>query len=171
MARVSRDNPHFIDSSSPGGIIRLRRENIGEIGKWVDGDYWHLNRAFNGRSLFFGSGIDAFIDPAERFLVLRDAGVILLFDYRDGQTWHATAPWCKTGGFSGYFPTIGFDEHGVVFPWSLSERDGSLDDSLILGLGHSLDGFLSHWRPSPGEENEYSLRLKMKSSMLEEKKR
>lgn len=166
MDRASKDNPHYYDFESAGGKIRLRRECIGELGKWVEGEYWHLNRSFEGRSLFFGSEIDPFIDPYERFLVLRDAAVILLLDYRDGRAWHAQKPWIQSGGLDGCFPRVSFNQSGVAFDWSASARESNLDDFLVPGLGPSHDGFLTHWRPSPETENEYSLRLKMDSIIL-----
>lgn len=156
----------------------MRREWIGEIGRWVEGDYWHLNRVFDGVSLFFGSGIHAFIDPQERFLILRDSGVILLFDYRDGNAWHARARWLeKDATLEVWFPKVVFEENGVKFHWPELERtcghegifvpEDRLDAFLVKGLGESRDGFLANWRPEPGKENLYSPRLKTGSSILD----
>lgn len=162
MIRASIENPIFDDYQSSDGIIRVRRENIGEFERFVSGDYWHLNRAFEGRSLFFGSGIGHFIDPSGRFLVLRDAGVILLFDYRDGQVWNG-----DLGTLNPSFPKVTFVDDRMVFSWEVSVHPQRLGDHLKPGLGDSHDGFLSHWRPGAARENQHSIRLKGHSCILE----
>jgi hypothetical protein len=166
MHRATIDNPIFHDTKSAGGVIQLRREHIGEIGKWVEGEYWHLSRCFSGRSIFFGSGIDPFVDPHERFLVLRDAAVILLFDYTDGASWHAESPWGYCPGIM-HFPEIEFTSEAILIGRFRTPipRD-CLHQFFQLGLGRSQDGFLTHWRPEAGHDNEYSRRLLRGSALL-----
>jgi hypothetical protein len=160
MNQPSITNPHFREFNSVGSTIHLREEFIGEIGKWVDGSYWHLNRPFDGRRVFFGSGIDSFIDPQEYLLVLRDAGVILLFDYSTDMAWHAESPWGHREGVTS-FPEIEFTPDAILIG-SLRMRVARdrLEDFFQPGLGRFQDGFLSHWRPQVGQDSEYSRRLR-----------
>ena len=167
MHRATSDNQIFHDTKSSGGVIHLRREHIGEIGKWVEGEYWHLNRCFSGRSIFFGSGIDAFIDQRERFLVLRDAAVILLFDYHDGMSWHAESPWGYCPGVMN-FPEIEFTPEAILIGrFRTPIPIDCLHQFFERGLGRSQDGFLTHLRPAEGKDNEYSRYLLRDSSILE----
>ncbi|MGJ8671306.1 hypothetical protein [Rubritalea sp.] len=167
MQRPSLDNPYIKDFNSSSDKIIVRRENIGEIGRWVEGDYWHLNQSFNDRSLFFGSGIDAFIDPYEQFLILRDAAVILLFDYTTGLCWNSEGPWNPSLTL-GDFPKINYTAEYILLGTShIKVPRDELTKFFTLGLGRSKDGFLTHWRPESGHSNKYSHRLEDVSSLLQ----
>ncbi len=157
----------FVDYESTDGRIRVREEPRGEVFRMTSAEYWHLNQAFHQRSLFFGSGIKPFIDPIEQYLILRDAGVILLFDYSTGQAWHAESPWGHQAGVED-FPEIEFSSDAILIGRFKAKvpRD-QLDHFFLRGLGRFQDGFLTHWRPSTGQDSEYSKRLKGVSALLE----
>lgn len=133
---------------------------------WADGYFWHLNRSFDGRSIFFGIGIDAYFDPDERFLVLRDGGMILLFDYRDGKAWHLNSPWFDKGLLSSSYPNVAFEEKGVTFQWSAFAHQDKLHESFTPGLGPSEHGFLSGCR-GLFQYADYTDRLNAESAILE----
>ena len=130
-------------------------------------EYWHLNRSFDQRSLFFGSGIKHYIDPFGQYLSLRDAAVILLFDYSTGLAWHAESPWGHQVGAQD-FPEIDFTPEAILVGRSKAKVSRDQPDQFFLpGLGRFRDGFLTHWRPIPGQDNEYSQRLQGVSAVLE----
>lgn len=157
----------FVDYESSDGSIRVREEARGEIFRMTSAEYWHLNREFGGRSLFFGSGVNVFLDPDNRFLILRDCSVILLFDYIDGESWHSESPWGYCPGVKN-FPEIEFTPEAILIGRFRTPvpRD-SLDQFFMPGLGRSMDGFMtSYWRPDAGHDNEYSRRLLDASSIF-----
>ena len=78
----------FRDYFSENEVIQVREVPAGEVKPFVFAEYWHLNRSFAGRSVFYGSGVTPFMDNAGRFLVLRDAKRLLLFDYLRGECWN-----------------------------------------------------------------------------------
>lgn len=156
----------FVDHESGDGRICVREEMRGEVFRMTSAEYWHLNQVFEGRSLFFGSGIRPFIDPLNRFLILRDAAVILLFDYSEKLAWNCESPWGYCPGVKN-FPEIEFTDDAILigrFRESIP-RD-RLDRFFSPGLGGSANGFLTHWRPIDGHENEYSVRLRETSVLL-----
>jgi hypothetical protein len=170
MERPSLQNPEFKDLQSPSGKIRVRSECIGEVVMWAEGYFWHLNRSFEGRSIFFGIGINAYFDPEDRFLVLRDGGTILLFDYRDGRAWHVRSPWFDKGLLTASYPSVGFEEKGVSFQWTAFAHQDKLHESFSPGLGESENGFLSGCR-GLARDSEYIERLNVDSAILENLKR
>ena len=158
----------FVDHESSDGTIRVREEPRGEIFRMTSAEYWHLDREFGGRSLFFGSGVNAFLDPDNRFLILRDCSVIFLFDYFNGVSWHSESPWGHCPGVKN-FPEIEFTPEAILIGRFLTpvQRD-SLDQFFIPGLGRSMDGFMtSYWRPAAGHDKEYSRRLSGASDLIE----
>ena len=156
----------FVDHRSNDGRICVREEARGDVFRMTSAEYWHLDRKFGDRSLFFGTGISAFIDPENRFLILRDCAVILLFDYLDGSSWHAESPWGYCPGVKN-FPEIEFTSEAILIGRFRAPvpRD-SLQQFFTQGLGRSKDGFMTHWRPEAGRDNEYSRRLLETSSIL-----
>lgn len=156
----------FVDYESSDGSIRVREEARGEVFRMTSAEYWHLDREFEGRSLFFGSGINVFIDPENRFLILRDCAVILLFDYLDGSSWHAESPWGYCPGVKN-FPEIEFTSDAILIGRFREPipRD-RLQPFFTPGLGRSKDGFMTHWRPEAARDNEYSRRLLSSSALI-----
>ena len=166
------------DHTSTDSTIVVREEGAGEVARMASAEFWHLNREFEGRSLFYGTGIKPIIDSQNRFLALRDAGVIIIFDYSTGACWHATNPWRYEPDFPQLkfhdgFPRLEFRNGGLA----IGPRDSrasrmallpydSLDRFFELGLGKSKDGFLTHWRPSAGRETNASRRLLAERSVL-----
>ena len=120
--------------------------------------------------MFFGIGIDAYFDPEDRFLVLRDGGTILLFDYRDGNAWHARSPWFDQGLHSAYYPTVSFEEKGIALQWSAFASQDRLNESFSPGLGESENGFMSGCR-GLARDPEYIVRLSAESNILDNPKR
>lgn len=156
----------FVDRMSSDGRICVREEARGEIFRMTTAEYWHLNREFDGRSVFFGSGINAFIDPECRFLVLRDCSVILLFDYIDETCWHAEEPWRYTPGVM-RFPEIEFSNEAILIGrFREAVPRGRLEQFFAPGLGRSKDGFLTHWRQGGTCAIESAERLQGRSILL-----
>jgi hypothetical protein len=86
------------------------------------------------------------MDNAGRFLVLRDAKRLLLFDYLRGDCW-------RTETNSSFIELSFLDDRLALERFGEQISFAELDYHLDPGLGDSVDGFLSHWRPKPGKEN------------------
>jgi hypothetical protein len=143
------------DHTSENGAIRVREETQYEISPFTSGEYWHLDREFAGRSLFACSGGWPFIDPAGRFLILRDGAVALLFDYETGQAWSLEtkrpkdAPPGPPPKVEGAYLDFSFEDGAVLIHAAaepLKVRPEEFETLFVRGLGRAADGCLTHWR-------------------------
>jgi hypothetical protein len=105
--------------------------------------------------VFAGSGGWPFIDPAGRFLVLRDAAVVLLFDYETGEAWSMVTvqrkgdPVAAAPKVGGAYLEFGFENGAVVVDSGgagLKVRPEEFGTLFVRGLALAADGCMSHWR-------------------------